>query len=53
MHHHGVAAQSADAVRAKLKGRMLYGTLRVTETMPASGLTARRDSGPGDAEAAA
>ena len=41
-------------MRAKLKGRMLYGALRVTETAPASsGLPARRDSGPGDAEAAA
>ena len=49
-----VAAQSTTAaVRAKLKGRMLYGALRVTDTAPARrGLTARRDDGS-DSEAAA
>ena len=49
-----VAAQSAiAAVRAKLKGRMLYGALRVTDTAPASrGLTARRaDDGSSDVAA--
>ena len=53
----GIAAQSttAAAVRAKLKGRMLYGALRVTDTAPASrGLTARRaDDGSSDVAAVA
>ena len=50
----GIAAQSTTvAVRAKLKGRMLYGALRVTDTTPAStGLTARRDDGSGSEAAA-
>ena len=49
-----VAAQSATAaVRAKLKGRMLYCALRVTDTAPARrGLTARWDEGSSDAAAA-
>ena len=51
----GIAAQSTTvAVRAKLKGRMLYGALRVTDTTPAStGLTARRDDGSCPAAVAA
>ena len=50
-----VAAQSTTAaVRAKLKGRMLYGALRVTDTAPASrGLTARWDEGSSNAAATA